>query len=84
MPASVTVDGWGSGSDLDSFSDASLEPPAIAVYNPYVLGVYLVLIIPHMDESFLMFFEYLSEGSFPAFRRCNWLHSRGMSIGILH
>ena len=45
MPASVT--GGGSGSDLDCFSDASLEPPAMAVYNPDVLGVYLVL-IPHM------------------------------------
>ena len=48
MPASVTVEGWGSGSDLDCLSDSSLEPPAIAVYNPHVLGVYLVLIIPHM------------------------------------
>ena len=45
VPASVT--GGGFGSDLDCFSDASLEPPAIAVYNPDVLGVYLVL-IPHM------------------------------------
>ena len=48
MPASVTVEGGGSGSDLDSFSDASQDPPAIAVYNADVLGVYLVLIIPHM------------------------------------
>ena len=39
MPASVTVEGGGSGSYLDCFSDASL---AIAVYNPDVLGVYLV------------------------------------------
>ena len=48
VPASVTVQGWGSGSYLDCVSDASLEPPAIAVYNPDVLGVYLVFIIPHM------------------------------------
>ena len=48
VPASVTVEGGGSGSYLDCFSDASLEPPAIAVYNPDVLGVYLVLVIPHM------------------------------------
>ena len=42
MPASVTVEGWGSGSYLGSFSAASPEPPpAIAVYNPDVLGVYL-------------------------------------------
>ena len=39
MPASVTVEGGGSVSDLDSFSNASLEPPAIRVYNPIVLGV---------------------------------------------
>ena len=38
MPPSVTVEGGGSGSDLDSFSNASLEPPAIVVYNPDVLG----------------------------------------------
>ncbi len=50
MPASVTVDGGGSGSYLDCFSDASLEPPAIAVYNTDVLGVYLVLSIPHMHH----------------------------------
>ena len=37
MPASVTVEGGGSGSDLDNFSNASLEPPAITVYD--VLGV---------------------------------------------
>ncbi len=48
VPASVTVEGGGSGSYLDCFSDASLEPPTIAVYNPDVLGVYLVFIIPHM------------------------------------
>ena len=42
------VAGGGSGSYLDCFSDASLEPLAIAVYNPDVLGVYLVLIILHM------------------------------------
>ena len=48
MPASVTVEGGRSGPYLDCFSDASLEPPAIAVYNPGVLGVYLVFIIPHM------------------------------------
>ena len=49
MTASATVEGGGSGSDLDCFSDDSLEPPAIAVYNPDVLGVYLVLItLPHM------------------------------------
>ena len=45
VPASVTVEGGGSGSDLDCISDASLEPPAMAVYNPDVLGVYLVLIM---------------------------------------
>ena len=45
VPASVTVEGGGSGSYLDCFSVASLEPPAIAVYNPDVLGVYLVFII---------------------------------------
>ena len=28
MPASVTVEGGGSGSYLNCFSDASLEPPA--------------------------------------------------------
>ena len=39
MPASVMVEGGGSGSDLDSFSNTSLEPPAIAVYNPDILGV---------------------------------------------
>ena len=48
MPASVTVEGGGYGSDLDCFSDASLEPPAIAVYNPDVLGVCVVLIMPHI------------------------------------
>ena len=47
MPASLTVEGGGSGSDLDCFSDASLEPSDIAVYNPDVLGVYIVLIIPY-------------------------------------
>ena len=46
-----------SGSDLDCFSDVSVEPPAIAVYTPDVLGVYLVFITSHMmasrgDESF--------------------------------
>ena len=52
MPASVTVEGGGSGSYLDCFSDASPEPSAIAVYNPDVLGVYIfVLIIPHMMAS---------------------------------
>ena len=45
MPASVTVERGGSGSYLDCFSDASLEPPAIALYNPDVLGVYLVFIL---------------------------------------
>ena len=46
MPATVivTVEDGGSGSDLDCFSDASLEPPFIVVYNPDVLGVYLVRI----------------------------------------
>ena len=39
MPASVTVEGWGSGSDLFSLSNASLEPPADAAYNRDVLGV---------------------------------------------
>ena len=48
MPASVTVEGGGSGSYLGCFLDASLEPPAIAVYDPDVLGVYIVSIIPHM------------------------------------
>ncbi len=52
MPASVTVEGGGSGSYLDCLSDASLEPPAIAVYNPDVLGVYIVLIIHHMMSLF--------------------------------
>ena len=42
MPASVTVEGGGSGSYMDCFSDASLEPPVIAVYNPDVLGVYMM------------------------------------------
>ena len=44
MPSSVTVEGGGSGSDPDPdcFSDASLQPPAIAVYNPDVLGVYFL------------------------------------------
>ena len=42
VPASVAVEGGGSGSDLDCFSDASLEPPAIAVYTPECLAVYLV------------------------------------------
>ena len=50
MPASVTVEGGGSGSYLDCFSDPSMEPPAIAIYYP-VLGVYLVLITPHMMAS---------------------------------
>ena len=45
MAVSVTVEGG--GSDLDCFSEAYLEPPAIAVYNPDFLGVFLVLIIPH-------------------------------------
>ena len=49
MPASVTVESGGSGSYLDCFSDASLEPPAIAGYNPDVLGVYLVLSIAPYD-----------------------------------
>ena len=48
MPASVTVEVGGSGSYLDCFSDDYLESPAIAVYNPDVLGVYLVFIISHM------------------------------------
>ena len=39
VSASVTVEAGGSGSYLDCFSDASLEPPAIAVYNPDVLGM---------------------------------------------
>ena len=39
MPASVKVEGGGSGSDMDRISNASLESPAIAVYNPDVLGV---------------------------------------------
>ena len=39
MPASVTVEGGGSGSYLDSLSNASLKPPAIRVYNHIVLGV---------------------------------------------
>ena len=43
MPASVTVEGGGSGSYLDCFSDASLEPPTIAVYNPDVRGVLCLL-----------------------------------------
>ena len=47
VPASVTVEGG--GSYMDCFSDASLEPPAIAVYNSDILGVYLVFIIPHDD-----------------------------------
>ena len=29
VPASVTVEGGGSGSDFDSLSNASLKPPAI-------------------------------------------------------
>ena len=37
MPASVTVECGGSGSDLDSFSNTSLEPPAIMVFNPDVI-----------------------------------------------
>ena len=45
MPASVKVEGGGSGSYLDCFSDASLEPPAIAVYNPDVLGVYTLCLL---------------------------------------
>ena len=45
MPASVTVEGGGSGSDLDSFSNASLKPPAIAIYTPDVLGVYVVFVM---------------------------------------
>ena len=53
MLASVTVENGGSGSDLDCFSGlllrfCFLEPPAIAVYNPDVLGVYIVYIITHM------------------------------------
>ena len=48
MPASVTIEGGGSGSYLDCFSDAFLEPPTIAVYNPGVLGLYLVLVIPQL------------------------------------
>ena len=48
MPASVTVEDEGSGSYLDCFSYTYLEPPAIAVYNPDVLRVYIVLIIPHV------------------------------------
>ena len=39
MPASVTVEGGRSGSDLDSFANTSLKPPAITVDNPNVLGV---------------------------------------------
>ena len=39
------VEGGASGSDLYCLSDAYLEPPVIAVYNPAVLGVYRVLII---------------------------------------
>ena len=48
MPASVTVQGGGSGLDQDCFSDASLEPPPIAVYNPDILVVYSALAIPHI------------------------------------
>ena len=33
---------------MDFFSDVSMEPSAIAIYNPDVLVVYFVLIIPHM------------------------------------
>ena len=65
MPASVTVEGGGSGSYLDCFSVVSLEPPAT---RSDVLGVYIVLSIPHMIANrgsvFLMFFEFLFEGSF--------------------
>ena len=46
MSASVTFEGGGSGSDLDCFSDVSLELPAIVIYNPDVLVVYFVLSIP--------------------------------------
>ena len=45
MPASVTVEGGGSGSDLDCFSDAYLETPHIAVYSPDVLGVYTLCLL---------------------------------------
>ena len=53
---------------MDCFSDASLEPTAIAVYNPDVLRVYLVLYTPYGGQPgmslFFMFFESLFEGSF--------------------
>ena len=39
MPASVSVEGGGSRSDLDRLSNASLEPSGITVDNPDVLGV---------------------------------------------
>ena len=39
MPATVSVEGGGSGSDLNRLSNASLKPPAITVDNPDVLGV---------------------------------------------
>ena len=36
---------------MDFFSDASLEPPAGAVYNADLLTVYDVLIIPRASKS---------------------------------
>ena len=39
VPVSVTIEGGGSGSDMDSFSNAFLEPPALAVHTPDVLVV---------------------------------------------
>ena len=41
---------------MDCFSDASLEPPAIAVYNPDVLGVYLVLYTPYGGQPGMSLF----------------------------
>ena len=60
MPASVTVEGGGSGLHLDCFSDASLEPPAIAVYNPDILG-YLpcVYYTPYDGQPGMSLFDVL-------------------------
>ena len=46
VSASVTVEVGRSGADLDCFSDASTEPPAIAVYNPDVRESTLCLLYP--------------------------------------
>ena len=68
MPASVTVEGGGSGSDLDCFSDASLDHllsrSTILIFWESTLCLLHPIWGQSGDESFLVFFESLFEDSF--------------------